>query len=95
MTAQTKQRKTGRPPGTPTADRDVVDVPPSRCARCGCTERADYHEIKRITGCGNDPSGNPYTAVILRPTRCLNPKCGQHRIDRTWEYSAPETGEST
>lgn len=94
MTAQAKPQKTGRPKGTQTADRDLVDVPASRCARCGSTDRATYNDCKRIPGQGNDPSGQPYTAVILRPTKCLNPNCGQHRVDRTWEYVANETGET-
>lgn len=89
----TKPPKKGRPTGTLTAERDVVDVIPSRCHRCGSTERTHYHDVKRIIGNGTDPEGKPYTAVILRPTKCLNPNCGQHRIDRTWEYSVDETGE--
>lgn len=92
MTAQAKPQKKGRPSGTPTADRDLVDVPPSRCARCGCTERATYNHYTRIEGNGVAPDGRPYTAVILRPTKCLNPDCGQHRNDRTWEYVADESG---
>lgn len=95
MTMQAKPKKTGRPSGATTADRDLVDVPPSRCTRCGCTERATYNDMKRIPGHGTAPDGRPYTAVILRPTKCLNPDCGQHRNDRTWEYVPDETGETT
>jgi predicted Zn-ribbon and HTH transcriptional regulator len=87
MTA--KQKKTGRPQGATTAERDLVDVPPSRCARCESTKRTPYYELKRIEGQGHAPDGRPYTAVILRPTRCLD--CGQHRYDRSWEFSADET----
>lgn len=92
MSMQSKAKQTGRPRGAVTADRDLVNVPPSRCQRCGCTERSPYHDVRRIEGNGTAPDGQPYTAVILRPTKCLNPDCGQHRNDRTWEYLADETG---
>lgn len=98
MTAQAKPKKTGRPIGAKTADRDLVDVPPSFCSRCGSTERSVYNDVIRregdgiIEGTGGPLDGTPYTAVELRPTKCLNPDCGQHRYDRTWEYIPHKTG---
>jgi len=76
--------KAGRPRGSSSFERDLVDAPVSRCARCGSTERLDYRNVETIHGEGRDPQGRPYTAVELRPTKCIS--CGQSRIDRTWIY---------
>ena len=77
--------KRGRPTGSKTADRDVVTTIRSRCIACDSTERADYGVRRRVDGFGTAPDGKPYTAVNLRPTKCLT--CGQCRVDREYEYS--------
>jgi hypothetical protein len=58
---------------------------------CNSTKRPQYERVERIYGSGNDPQGKPYTAVELRPTKCLD--CGQARVDRTWIYLPGEIGE--
>ena len=75
-------KKTGRPVGSKTRDRVVVDVRVSQCPMCDSTERKHYRDPRRVDGDGITPDGRPYTAVILRPTTCAN--CGQHRVDRSY-----------
>lgn len=84
--------KAGRPRAAKSIERDLVDVPPSRCRVCNSTRRADYEHVQLIEGAGTDPQGRPYTAVELRPTRCLD--CEQARMDRTWIYVPGEIGET-
>ena len=75
--------KPGRPKGSKTRDRVVVDVRVSHCPICHSTERAEYIDApQRIDGDGISPEGRPYTAVLLRRTSCLN--CGQYRVDRSY-----------
>lgn len=75
--------KPGRPKGSKTRDRVVVDVRVSHCPTCQSTERAEYSDApQRIDGDGISPEGRPYTAVLLRRTSCLN--CGQYRVDRSY-----------
>ena len=76
-------KKTGRPAGSKTRDRVVVDVRVSQCPKCHSTERTPYPDTPtRLDGEGTTPEGRPYTAVILRRTTCTN--CGQHRVDRSY-----------
>jgi hypothetical protein len=82
----------GRPKHSKTAERDIVDVPASRCNQCGSTRRSHYERVHRLEGSGNDPHGRPYSAVEMRSTRCLD--CSQARIDRTWVYLPDEIGET-
>lgn len=82
--------KKGRPQGAKTADRPVVDTVETRCSSCGSTERTPYHDKREVIGDGVAPDGKPYSAVTLRPTKCVT--CGQHRIDRTYRYVPTETG---
>lgn len=75
--------KKGRPAGRKTARRDRVDVLPSRCRKCGSTERFPYTNPRTIEHAGTAPDGQPYDRIILRNTRCTG--CGQARIDRFYE----------
>jgi hypothetical protein len=84
-----KQTGPGRPVGAKTADRDVVDVEVSRCKRCGSTDRAKYSSKIEVVGNGMH-DGKPYTSVTVRHTQCLNPDCGQHRVDRFYQNSFAE-----
>ena len=79
-------KKTGRPLGSKTPDRDIVDVQVSRCKRCGSTDRKPYTSKVELVGNGI-ANGQPYTSVIVRHTQCANPDCGQHRVDRFYENS--------
>jgi len=80
-------KKPGRPVGAKTEERDLVDAGGSRCARCGCTDRTKYSSRIEVIGCGVNREGLRYTSVVCRHTQCLNPDCGQHRIDRFYENS--------
>lgn len=85
------EKPKGRPTGAKTIDRGVVTVIRSRCVSCNSTERSRYPANNRVEGYGIAPDGKPYTAVNLRPTKCLT--CGQCRTDREYEYT-PEIANS-
>ena len=51
---------------------------------CQSTRRAAYLSKRVVTHAGLDPAGNPHTQIVFRRTKCLD--CGQHRVDRTYEY---------
>ena len=65
------------------AEYDVVDTPPSRCVKCGSTDREPYWNRRVLNIAGSLPSGAKYDRIILRNTVCSN--CGQHRVDRSHE----------
>jgi hypothetical protein len=67
----------------------VNDVQPSRCAKCGSTRRADYHNVTRSAHAGELPDGTTYNMVVFRRTHCLD--CGQQRVDRTFETAAADS----
>jgi len=46
-----------------------------------------YSSRIEVIGCGVNREGLHYTSVVCRHTQCLNPDCGQHRIDRFYENS--------
>jgi len=75
-------KKIGRPSGAKNIERDLNDVEPSRCKRCGSFDREKYTHKTVVNFDGVSPAGEPYTSIVLRYTRCANPQCGQHRIDR-------------
>jgi len=78
-------KKPGRPKGSKTAERPTSDELLSRCPVCLTTERVNFNgDEERIEGEGIAPDGHPYTAVILKPTKCS--LCGQARYVRRWEY---------
>lgn len=72
----------GRPPGSPNIT-DVVDVIPSCCRKCGCTERTPYVNAQEMAYGGVTGTGRQYTHIVWRSTRCV--ECGQGRRDRVFE----------
>lgn len=73
-------KKKGRPKGSSNHDVDQADTAASRC-RCGSTRRSAYFNRRELDVAGVDPqTGQPYTSIIIRRTRCED--CGQHRDDR-------------
>lgn len=72
----------GRPPGSPNIT-EVVDVIPSRCRKCGCTERTPYANAQEMEFGGTTGDGRPFTHIVWRSTRCVG--CGQGRRDRVFE----------
>lgn len=78
----TLHTKKGRPAGSTNNTMDQVKVEPVRCRVCGSTDRRPYTKKTEQAYAGQDETG-PYTHIIRRWTSCL--KCGQHRIERTFE----------
>jgi ribosomal protein S27AE len=66
-----------------------VDVIPSACPKCHCTDREPYFAIKRLETYGVTPAGREYTRVTFKRTRCK--RCGQARVDRVFESPADST----
>lgn len=82
----TKPRGAGRPTGAKTQEHTVVDVLPAACFRCGSTKRTPYTSTETIDTHG-ERNGQHYNLVTLRRTSCQD--CGQHRIERSFEYRPP------
>jgi len=61
----------------------VQTVATSRCPSCGSTQRGPYYGTTVNAVPGLDSSGNAYTHVVRRRTKCKN--CGARRIDRTFD----------
>lgn len=99
--AATDAAAPGKPPRKPRAKRkpaadvvqrdrdhrDVVQVIPSTCRRCGSTRRTGYTSTTRKDISGKTRDGQPFTSVVWRSCRCLD--CDQARVDRTFE-NAPD-----
>jgi len=66
-----------------TAKAPVVQVELSRCKACGSTERGGYYNVIEQQYAGVDMAGKAYTHIVRRYCPCA--KCGQVRIDRTYE----------
>lgn len=62
-----------QPPKTETVSAD-----PSRCRKCGSTERTGYGHTREVAH-GGVHEGQAYTHVVWRRTSCTN--CGQVRDD--------------
>lgn len=97
-TKKTESKTAGRPRGSRTQPRDVVPVQPSRCKRCGSTEREPYSQTttRNIRG-RNLETGALYNVVKWSRTRCKS--CGQARVDQVFELvgetdPAAETAEN-
>lgn len=73
----------GRPAGSRNKSYPEASVEPSRCPKCGSTQRAAYCSKHEQAFGGLDPAGQPFTHIIKQRTHCLD--CGQHRVDRTLE----------
>lgn len=77
-----RSKGAGRPTGATTGKYQLVDAHPTRCPKCGSTERSDYFGTveRSISGIRD---GQPHTHIIWRRTQCLS--CGQLRQDRSYE----------
>ncbi len=65
------------------AKKLIVETAPSRCPACQSTARTGYQSTTEHAIAGELEDGRPYTHVVWRRTACR--KCGQHRIDRSYE----------
>ncbi len=74
--------KGGRPKGSKTT-RVVVEIYAAYCPKCGSSDRTAYthSRSKQISGALLD--GRPYSNVIWQRCKCL--KCGQTRVEKTFE----------
>ena len=68
------------------------EVQPSRCPKCGSTNRGQYHQVRNFNmKCANtDDKGQLYNRVTWKRTKCRD--CGQSRVDRFREYDPPKKG---
>lgn len=80
----------GRPKGAKT-EKLIAPAAPSRCPKCHSTNRAPYHDVNTLEHGGLDAAGQPYNRVVFRRTACTD--CGQARVDRAYEYDAPDEDE--
>lgn len=75
----------GRPKGATTKRPPQSEAPASRCIKCHSTERSAYFNHREVKVAGlNAQTGEPYTSIVIRRTKCLC--CGQHRDDRQFRY---------
>lgn len=72
-----------KPPKPEEDQYRIVDVIPSACPKCQCTDREPYFAIKAIDSKGISPAGYPYTRLTFKRTRCK--RCKQARVDRLYE----------
>jgi len=75
-------KKRGRPKGSRTATIETVVVQPSKCKKCGSTNRSKYVDKRTLDLLGQLADGTIYTSVTWRRTKCLD--CGQVRDDKTY-----------
>lgn len=75
--------KPGRPKDAKTQPREQSVAAPSRCKKCGSTERSKYIGRPNITEYAGTRNGEPYTHVVRRRTKCS--ACGQSRFDISHE----------
>ena len=67
---ETDERGPGRPSGSQNRDYVTGNLRTSACPKCGCEEFKDYSTV---------PVNE---SMQLIRTQCLNPDCGQFRLDR-------------
>ncbi len=75
--------KKGRPKGSKTEQKPVIESRLSRCPICGSSERTPYVAKREMPYKGTSPDGRLCNVVIWRHTTCV--QCGQARIDKTFE----------
>lgn len=87
MVASAKKTRTaGRPKGSRTADRPIVDVTPTPCPHCqGIAKPTNLHNVRQITGSGRTPDGRQYGAVTIRNGNCGS--CGLPITVREYEFT--------
>ncbi len=77
----------GRPKGAANKNYEHATAEPTRCKKCGSTERSPYFGVYTQAFAGVR-DGQPYTHIVRRKTFCRNPDCGQLRIDTAYENRA-------
>jgi len=85
-------KRSGRPRGARNRDLDTVSGEATRCRKCGSTDREPYFGKRTLDYAGTTPDGKPYTRVVWRRTVCRS--CGQHRMDKSYEYTPGEPQEA-
>ncbi len=75
-------KKRGRPPGAKTI-KNISEVMPSRCSKCGSSRRSDYQNTDYRDYSG---AGLMFVGIYYRSCRCLD--CGQSRRDREKVYDS-------
>lgn len=89
-TAATQPAKPkGRPQGARNHQIEHAEGQLTRCPKCGSTARGPYGQRLVQQRIGVDASGQPYTQIVRRRTKCLD--CGQHRMDRHVEFTPAKT----
>ena len=68
---------------------DVVPTSKTRCPKCASTDRVAYFGVVTREIHGVDETGQPYTHVVWRRTRCK--ACDQTRIDRHRENRSSQS----
>lgn len=84
MAKPKSKSKAGRPQGSSNKPVEHAAGELTRCPGCQSTKRGPYTTKNVQTYVGEAPDGKPFTRILRRRTVCLD--CGQHRIDRHYEY---------
>lgn len=82
-TTELSKPRVGRPKGAKTQSLPIQNIFLSQCPVCLSTDRSGYSSVKTREFSGTTPTGKPYNFVSKKRTHCR--KCGQHRIDVTYE----------
>lgn len=80
--------ETGRPKGSKNKPLDHAQGELTRCQRCQSTNRNPYTSRVEQAYAGTTLGGQPYTHIVRRRTSCAD--CGQHRIDKHYEFRRPK-----
>lgn len=75
----------GRPPGAKTI-KDIAEVMPSRCTKCGSSRRTEYSNTDYRDYAG---AGLQFVGIYYRSCKCLD--CGQSRRDLEKVYVSSHT----
>jgi predicted Zn-ribbon and HTH transcriptional regulator len=65
--------------------RELVEVEPSRCRKCGSTNRTSYLGNPQIQKISGFKDGREYNEIHKKRTSCQN--CGQHRFDKIYHQN--------
>lgn len=79
---QHPEKPLGRPPASPNI-KSEAQAQPSRCKKCGSTERSKYFGVAEVQEFNGLNDGEPYTHIVRR--RCTCKSCGQNRFDKSFE----------
>jgi predicted nucleic-acid-binding Zn-ribbon protein len=81
--ATKKATKRGRPAGRKSQAAEIAEASPSRCPKCGSTEREPYWKKREVEASGTTADGHVFDTIVLRWTKCAH--CRQTRVDRSHE----------